>query len=98
MSKREDKDTHRQDILDEFYCREEKVAGGGKAKDNRRFINAVFWILRTGAPWRDLPALYGGWKNTHRRFCRWRGQGIWEKLMEQLIGERELEWIMIDAS
>jgi len=38
------------------------------------------------------------WKNTHRRFCRWRDKGIWEKLMEQLIGERELEWIMIDAS
>ncbi len=43
------------------------------------------------APWRDLPASYGGWKNTHRRFCRWRDKGIWEKLMEQLIGEHELE-------
>ena len=41
---------------------------GGIAKDNRQFINAVFWILRTGAPWRDLPAAYGDWKNTHRRF------------------------------
>ena len=72
-------------------CRAEKAVGGGKAQDNRRFINAVFWILRTGAPWRDLPASYGGWKNTHRRFCRWRDKGIWEKLMKQLIGEHELE-------
>ena len=38
------------------------------AQDNRRFINAVCWILRTGAPWRDLPPDYGDWKNTHRRF------------------------------
>ena len=49
-----------------------KGLGGGRAKDNRQFINAVFWILRTGAPWRDLPPDYGGWSNTHRRFIRWR--------------------------
>ena len=42
---------------------------------------AVFWILRTGAPWRDLPPDYGDWKNTHRRFCRWRDKGIGEKLL-----------------
>ena len=42
---------------------------GRPAFDNRRFINAVFWILRTGAPWRDLPADLGDWKNTQRRFA-----------------------------
>ena len=36
---------------------------GGVAIDNRRFINAIIWILRTGAPWRDLPPSYGNWKN-----------------------------------
>ena len=71
---------------------------GGKAKDNRLFINAVFWILRTGAPWRDLPKDYGDWKNTHRRFCRWRDAGIWEELLEQLVTEPDYEWLMIDAS
>jgi transposase len=45
---------------------------GRTAADNRRFLNAVFWIHRTGAPWRDLPPDYGDWKNTHRRFTRWR--------------------------
>ena len=44
---------------------------GGIARDNRLFINAVFWIMRTGAPWRDLPPDYGCWSNTHRRFIRW---------------------------
>lgn len=71
---------------------------GGVAKDNRRFINAIFWILRTGAPWRDLPPSYGDWKNTHRRFCRWRDTGVWEKLLEQLIDAPDDEWLMIDAT
>jgi transposase len=71
---------------------------GGVAKDNRLFINAVFWILRTGAPWRDLPPSYGGWKNTQRRFCRWRDKGLWESLLTELIVEPDYEWLMIDAS
>ncbi|MCP5245192.1 MAG: IS5 family transposase [Burkholderiales bacterium] len=71
---------------------------GGVAKDNRQFINAVFWILRTGAPWRDLPPDYGDWKNTHRRFCRWRDKGVWEKLLELLVNDPDYEWLMIDAS
>ncbi len=49
-----------------FACR--SGSWGGQARDNRQFINAVFWILRTWAPWRDLPPDYGCWSNTHRRF------------------------------
>ena len=75
-----------------------KGSWGGKAKDNRQFINAIFWILRTGAPWRDLPPDYGDWKNTHRRFCRWRDKGTWEALLEILIDEPDFEWLMIDTS
>lgn len=71
---------------------------GVTARDNRCFLNAVFWILRTGAPWRDLPPDYGDWKNTHRRFCRWRDAGVWERLLELLISEPDFEWLMIDAS
>ena len=71
---------------------------GRKAYDNRRFLNAVFWILRTGSPWRDLPPDFGDWKNTHRRFCRWRDKGLWEQLLELLIDDPDYEWLMIDAS
>jgi len=70
----------------------------GIAKDNRLFINAVCWILRTGAPWRDLPPDLGHWKNVHRRFCRWRDNGVWEALLAGLIDEPDYEWLMIDAS
>jgi transposase len=95
---------HRHDISDRVWqLLEPRLPGregtwGGKARDNRLFINAIFWILRTGAPWRDLPPDYGDWKNTHRRFCRWRDKGIWESLLEQLVTEPDYEWLMIDAS
>ena len=57
---------------------------GGIARDNRTFVNAVLWIKRTGAPWRDLPPDYGDWNNTHRRFLRWSRKGVWEKITEIL--------------
>lgn len=95
---------HRHDITDKDWnliaplLPGQRGQWGGVAKDNRQFINAVFWILRTGAPWRDLPQAYGDWKNTHRRFCRWRDKGVWESLLESLIDEPDYEWLMIDAS
>lgn len=44
-----------------------------------------FGFYERGAPWRDLPPSYGDWKNTHRRFCRWRDKGVWENLLVELI-------------
>jgi transposase len=75
-----------------------KGTWGGNARDNRQFINAVVWILRTGAPWRDLPPDLGDWKNTQRRFCRWRDKAAWEGLLEILLREADCEWLMINAS
>ena len=94
----------RHDISDRCWERIEpllpgrKGKWGGVAKDNRLFINAVFWILRTGSPWRDLPPDYGGWKNTHRRFCRWKNKGVWASILENLTCEADMEWLIIDAT
>ena len=71
---------------------------GRVAYDNRQFLNAVFWIFRTGAPWRDLPPYYSNWNSVAKRFRRWCVKGIWEKLLEILIDEPDFEWLMIDAS
>jgi transposase len=95
---------HRHDISEKLWNKiGEHLPGregytGRPAQDNRRFTNAVFWILRTGAPWRDLPPDYGDWKNTHRRFCRWRDKNVWEKLLEIVVGDPDYEWLMIDAT
>ena len=70
---------------------------GGVAKDNRLFVSAVFWVLRAGAPWRDLPPCYGKWNTVHRRFCRWRDKGVWVRLLELLIDEPGFEWLLIDS-
>lgn len=75
-----------------------KGGWGKEAKDNRLFINAVFWVMRTGAPWRDLPPDLGHWSYVHRRFIRWRDKGVWERLLEILIDNPDYEWLMIDAS
>ncbi len=71
---------------------------GGIAKDNRKFINTVVWILKTGSPWRDLPPDYGKWGTLHQRFIRWQQKGMWKKLFEILKGDKNFEWLMIDSS
>ena len=88
----------RHDMIDAVWERLRPHLPGGEGKrgrpahDNRRFIDAVCWILRTGAPWRDLPPDYGDWKNTHRRFCRWRDRGVWAG-----IWDPNFEWLMIQG-
>ena len=95
---------HRHDISDKLWNKIEALLSGIKGKagrngdDNRRFINGVIWILRTEAPWRDLPESYGDWKNTHRRFCRWRDQGAWQDILNEMIEEPDFVWLMIDAN
>jgi transposase len=54
---------------------------GTTGKDNRRFLEAVFWILRTGAPWRDLPGYFGLWNTAYQRFRRWCHRGVWRYVL-----------------
>ena len=67
---------------------------GRPAADNRRFVNAVFWILRTGAPWRDLPPEYGHWNTTAHRFGRWQKSGQWAQLLAALSDDPDFAWLM----
>jgi transposase len=56
--------------------------GRRSIKGDRRFISAVYWLTRTGCPWRDLPRRYGNWKSVYNRFNNWSKRGIWERLFK----------------
>ena len=68
------------------------------AKDNRLMVNGILWILRTGAPWRDLPSQYGPWNSIYTRFSCWSKVGIWEQVLEVLSQDRDGEAYMLDSS
>lgn len=70
---------------------------GRTARDNRLFLDAVLWIDRTGAPWRDLPEHFGPWNSAYRRFRRWAEKGVWEKVFAALQ-ETDCEWVMLDST
>jgi transposase len=70
---------------------------GVTAKDNRLFINAVLWIAKTGAPWRDLPERFGHWNSTWRRFNRWGAKGVGKRIFETLQAP-DLEWMIMDST
>ena len=65
-------------------------------KDHRTILNAIFWILRSGAPWRDLPERYGPWQTVYDRFRRWQREGLFDRILEQLQvrldAEGRIDW------
>jgi len=71
---------------------------GSPAHDNRRFIDAVCWILQNGSTRREMPPDYGDWNNTHRHFRRRRDRGVWAGLLAAVMDDPDIEWLMIDAS
>jgi len=64
---------------------EPQLPGGGRRgkpwADHRRVLNGILWKLRTGAPWRDVPACYGPWQTCHSRLVRWQRDGTWDRLL-----------------
>ena len=71
---------------------------GPKPQNNRRVLNGIFWVLRAGAPWRDLPERYGPYTTAYNRFNRWRKDGIWDRLMDAIVKAHDGKVQMIDSS
>jgi transposase len=68
------------------------TVGRNSQLGNRLFVEAVIWKFRSGAPWRDLPERFGGWKNVHTRFSRWAKKGVWENLFKALADDPDNEY------
>ncbi len=72
--------------------------------DHRTIINGILWVLRTGAPWADLPERYGPAGTVSSRFYRWREAGLWQRVLEALQAQADaaglLDWDLhfVDAS
>jgi transposase len=71
---------------------------GATAKDNRLFLEAVFWRVRTGSPWRDLPSGFGTWNSQFRRFRRWAKTGVFERLFNAISDDPDLDYALIDGT
>lgn len=70
---------------------------GNEAK-TRRFVDAVHWIMRTGAPWADLPAEVGKGNTVFKRFANWCAKNVWEQLHAQFMTDPDLEWLLLDST
>src|SRR3712207_6720698 len=95
---------NRGDLTNEQWARlapllpPEKPYTGRPNLDHRRIINGILWILRTGAPWEDLPRRYGTRGTVSSRFYRWRKAGIWDRifaaLQQQADADGKLDWTL----
>ena len=77
--------------------REGKIHTRDRARE-RRFLEAVYWIDRSGAQWRLLPAGYGAWNSVYKRFARWDDLGVWARLFAAVADDPDLQSVMIDAT
>jgi transposase len=69
---------------------------GRPAHDHRTVLNGILYRLKTGVPWRDLPACYGPWQTVYSRFRRWQAAGVWDRILAALQAEADaggdLDW------
>ena len=94
----------RRTLSDAQWARIEPLAAGKKGDrgrtgaDNRLFVDAVLWLARTAAPWRDLPEELGNWHTVHCRFRRWTLAGVWDNLFKALAQDPDFEYVLVDAT
>ncbi len=80
----------RHELMDEQWALIESMVPlsnactGRPPRDRRILLNGIFWILHTGAPWRDLPERFGPWQTVYHHFAKWRREGVFAEIVEAL--------------
>ncbi len=79
------------------------IPGGRKGKrgprsNNRRFMDAVLWMARSGGRWKDLPERYGKVSTVKQRYYDWIERGVFAEIFQALSGEADMEWLMVDST
>jgi transposase len=86
-------------LFEPFLPREQSGKPGKPWRSHRTVLNGIFWILRSGAPWRDLPERYGPWKTVYDRFRRWSHESFFQRILDSLEAQaRKAERIDFDFS
>jgi len=70
---------------------------GRPRNDERQMLNGMLWIVRTGAPWRDLPERYGAWSTVYSRFAQWQETGLFQTIIAELGIDVDLQDMGIDS-
>jgi transposase len=78
-----------------------KQGDGGQWKDHRTVLNGMFWILNSGAQWRDMPERYGKWQTVYDRYRRWTREGLFDRILHRLHIELDddgrIDWDVFDV-
>jgi transposase len=82
----------------EPHCLGKRGDPGRSGKDNRLFVEAVLWIVRTGSPWRDLPPAPGHWNSVFTRFRDWVKADVFKRLFEAVSDDPDMEYATADAT
>ena len=82
----------------ESHCLGKRSDPGRSGGDNRLFIEAILWIVRTGSPWRDLPAAFGNWNTVFKRYRDWVKADVFKRLFDAVSEEPDMEYAMVDAT
>jgi len=80
------------------HCLGKVTDPGRSGSDNRRFLEAVLWIARTGSPWRDLPPHFGGWNTVFKRYRDWVKADVFQRLFLAVSDDADMEYAMVDAT
>jgi len=95
----------RYEMTDDGYERIEDLLPrqqrGGKWADHRTVLNGIFWVLNSGAHWRDMPSRYGKWETVYGRYRRWTREGLFDRILERLHvsldDEGRIDWSVFDV-